>query len=77
MTLREEVHSRIDKLDDAALSKLIEQIDRLEQKEGRSFSAEFTKTLEAVRERNKHDDPDTILEEITEEVKADRQSQRR
>lgn len=34
----------------------------------------FLDALSAVRERNRHDDPEAILQEMTEEVKADRLS---
>ena len=76
MTLREEVHERIDQLDDAALSKLLVQLDALERETGRGFSKEFMDTPKRVRERNKTANPDDILREVTEEVNADRQSRR-
>lgn len=74
MTLREKIHERIDNIDDAQLPKLLKQLERFE-KHGR-FSDDFWEALHSARERNKDDDPDDILREVTEVVNTDRQSRR-
>ena len=76
MTLREKAHERIDQMDDAALFKLIEQLDAIEQ-EDTVFSKEFKNTLKTVHERNKDLSGEEALKLATEAVKAHRQERRR
>ena len=52
MTTREQIRERIDKIDDAALPDLLEQIERFERRR-RELSPEFFAALEAVHERNR------------------------
>ena len=54
MTLREEVHERIDQLNDTALSKLVVQLETLERENEReSDMADLREALRASRERNR------------------------
>lgn len=73
MTLREEVHERIDQLDDASLPKLMEQLEILEQDTG---SKEFSDALNNAHERNKDLSGEDALKIATEAVKAHRQKNR-
>ena len=52
MDLREEVHNRIDQLDDAALPDVIRELDALKERRARNFPPEFLDMVEKVRERN-------------------------
>lgn len=78
MTLREEIQQRILKMDDAVLPELLKEIDAFEKRErGRErFSKDFLSTLSKVRERNKGEDPEVILDEISEAVQEHRQTQK-
>ena len=76
MTLREQVHERIDQLDDAALSKLIKQLDALMDSESLDFSPEFLDMLHSVHERNKDLSGEEALNIATEALDAERQSRR-
>lgn len=78
MTLREEIQQRISKMDDAILPELLKEIEMLEKRgRGRErFSNDFLNTLNKVRERSKGENPDVILDEITEAVQEHRQTQK-
>ena len=74
MTIREEIRERIDKMDDAALPELLEQLRRLERRR-RSLSPDFFSTLREVRERNRDLDEDEAAL-AAEAVKWARQAQK-
>jgi hypothetical protein len=78
MTLREEIQKRISNMDDAVLPDLLKEIDAFEKRErGRErFSKDFLSTLTKVRERNKGENSDVILGEISEAVREHRQTQK-
>jgi hypothetical protein len=78
MTLREEIQKRISNMDDAVLPELLKELDAFEKRElGRErFSKDFLNTLPKVRERNKGENPDVILDEISEAVQEHRQTQK-
>ena len=78
MTLREEIQKRISNMDDAVLPDLLKELDAFENRErGRErFSKDFLSTLTKVRERNKGENPDAILDEISKAVQEHRQTQK-
>ena len=67
MTLREEVHERIDQLNDIALSKLVVQLEALERENEReSDMDDFRKALHANHECNQDlsaEEADELAEE--------------
>jgi hypothetical protein len=78
MSVREEIQKRISKMDDAILPELLKELDRLEKrKQGRKrFSEEFLTTLHQVRTRNTPENPNVMLEDISDAVQTDRQRQK-
>ncbi|MGL4609035.1 MAG: hypothetical protein ACRCYY_05030 [Trueperaceae bacterium] len=78
MSLREEIQKRISSMDDAVLPKLLKELEEFEKREqGRErFSKDFLSTLTRVRERNKGENPDVILDEISGAVQEHRQTQK-
>ena len=73
MTIREKIHNQIDEIDESVLPDLLKELKSFEAR-GR-FSQHFWESVEAVKERNKDEDPDVILREVTEALNADRQNQ--
>jgi hypothetical protein len=78
MNLREEIQKRISNMDDAVLPDLLKELDAFEKRgRGRErFSKDFLSTLTKVRQRNKGENPDVILGEISESVQEHRQTQK-
>lgn len=75
MSVREQVQERIDKMDEAALESVLEQIERIEKSRSR-FSPEFFDALNASHERNKDLSGEEALEIASEAVNESRQKRR-
>ena len=77
MTLREQIRERIDKLDEAALSDVMRELDFIEERRSRDFPEGFLETVRRVRERNKDLDPEEADNLADEAVTWARQTRRR
>lgn len=75
MTLREDVHERIDQLNDTALSKLVVQLEALERENEReSDMDDFRKALHTNHKRNQDLSAEEADELAEEAVKWARQN---
>ena len=77
MDLREEIHERIDQLDDAVLPDVIRELNAMQERRERDFPPEFLDMVRQVRERNKDLSEDEAADLANDAVKWARQSRNR
>jgi hypothetical protein len=75
MTIREQIHARLAKMDDAVLPEVLRELDFLEERHKRDFPQDFLELLQTPKDNSLSGEE--ALRIATEAVNADRQKPHR